>query len=614
MSAFWFQALAEMDEGAAGVLAPYRDVSPLPPAERREEAATRARAWLGNQFPCPNMAILAGTSQLDLAEPLLGLLASIRLLVVDRDPERLAAGLNGVDGEFLGQAIRAGRVVVDVGEDRDAGINRFLAAADYSRVPTIRMLDARPPTEEEARMAREMTEPARELLRVQACDMSTRLRFGREWQYQMLSNVPAIIRQPGVQSLFGQFAGKPALIMGAGPSLDDVLPLLPSLGDRFVCIAVGRALNRLVRVGKVRPHLAVTGDGQALVKSHFKFKPPQLPVVASCFTHPEVVEGLDRVFFMEMDAMGLAEWMGDKIGPRGSIHAGGNVSTAAMSLAVELGCDPIVTVGVDFSYSASGKTHARGKLGAAGPQELPPGQIYYDVPGNYRPTVKTNRQMMHYVGFTEELIAAHPEKTFVNVNTDGARIEGMRLAKPEELAGYAAEPFGAAARIAEIYEAHCGSVDAGRVGGALRDDIASLRSLRTETLDAAMICNRLIMILRRPNGTPNAKEAAQDLLSRLEPVDVRLKADPVMNLIEARLEKVTRLLAEKMMTPEELAMSPAVRSYWRWREFYKGVADACGQTERLLMDVIRRIDAGGSPPDEERLGLERNPELVEMLA
>jgi hypothetical protein len=612
MSPYWFQALAETDESAASVLAPHVDVLPTPLAAGPEEAEAQARAWLANQYPCPTTVVVAGDSQMDLVEPLLRLIGSLRVLLVDRDAQRLAAGLNGVDGEALGEAIRAGRLVVDCGEDRDKGINRFLAAADYSRVPAIRLLSARTLSEEYDRMAGEMTLPARELLRLQACDMSTRLRFGKEWQNQMLRNVPSILRQPGVKSLFGKFEGIPALVLGAGPSLDDVIPYLNEVRGRFLVISVGRALTRLVKVAKFKPHLAVTGDGQELVKQHFKFKPPGLPVVASCFTHPEVVKGLDRIFFMEMDAMGLPEWLCGKIGPRGSVEAGGNVSTAAMSLAVEMGCNPIVAAGVDFSYAEGGKTHAVGKLGEAVSKPLPPGPLY-DVPGNYRETVKTNRQMMHYIDFTKDMIAHCPGKTFINVNTDGARIEGMRLARPEELASFSVEPFGAPSRIAEIYGQQAEAVDEAAFVASLKADVASLRTLRTEAMDAAMACNRLIMILRRPAATPNAMETVRGLLDQLAPLDTRLKTDPVMNLIESRLEKETRLLAERMMSPEELAMAPAVRSHWRWREFYKGVSNACQQSEKLLLGAIAQLDgAPGAAPLA--IELEENPEPLEMLA
>ena len=64
-----------------------------------------------------------------------------------------------------------------------------------------------------------------------------------------------------------------------------------------------------------------------------------------------------------------------------------------------------------------------------------------------------------------------------------------------------------------------------------------------------------------------------------------------------------------MMTPEELAVPPAVRSFWRWREYYKGVAEAGRWTADQLSNVIREIEGRTGSPD--RKDLEVNPQPME---
>ncbi len=609
----WFQALEEADKGVAEALAPHLPVSPAASATRPDEAEACVMAWLANQYPCPNMVLVSGASQVDLMEPLLAKISSIRLLLMDRNLERLADALTRVDSPVLGQAIREGRLILDVGETEDASTERFLRAADYTRVPVIRLLTARPLSEEENQMADELTRPARDLLRFQACDMSTRMRFGKEWQSQTLRNIPHMIQHAGIQSLFGKFAGHPAIVVAAGPSLDEALPYIKKFRKQFVVISIARPVGRLARLGKIRPDLVVTGDGQEIVKQQFKYVPADMPVAASCFTHASVTQDLKRVFFMEMESMGLPEWLKSKLGGLGEIHAGGNVATAAMSVAVALGCDPILTVGLDLSYPDSGKTHASGKLGETAGPGLNKQEKYYDVPGNYQPTVKTNRQMMHYVDFTNELIAYYSDKKFINVNTAGARITGAQLIRPEEIEAYAGEPINAAADIARIYEEDVRLRDRGAFLQALKEDLPQLRSLRTQCMDAAMTCNQMIMLMRRPSSFAHAEETGHACLKQLEPLDQRLKVDPIMNLLESRLESASRLLAERMMTAEEIAVPPAVRSFWRWREFYKSVADACRQSDAALTDVIRTIEQTAlSSPSQ--TNLETKPEPLEMPA
>ncbi len=611
MNPAWFNALADTDAEAAAALAPLVGTETLMPLPPPEESEALAREWMAQHMPSPNMAVVAGPVHVDLIPPLFTLFPDLRILVLDRDPARLAGALNAIDRPALAEAVRSGRLVIDPGELKDAGIDRFLRAADFSRVPTIRLVDVRDLSDEDCRMADDMTRPARELLRLQACDMSTRLRFGKTWQVQTLANIPAIIRNPGINTLFGKFAGRPALVVAAGPSLDETFPLMRKLRDRFMIIAVGRVVTRLVKVGKIVPDLIVTGDGQDFVKKHFAHRPAGVPVAASIFTHPEAVAVLDRIFFMEVESMGLSDWLRERIGPRGVIHAGGNVSTAAISVAVELGCNPVLTVGLDLSYAEDGRTHARRPLtDEEQAAQAAKKRLLYDVPGNYQPLVKTNRQMMHYVEFTRELVAYYSETKFVNINTAGARIDGMELIRPERLEEFAGEVRDTASDLKQLFEAHAGDINPVEFCEKLREDCRQLGSLRSECLDAGMTCNRLIMLMRRPGK--GAMELAQSYLNQLAPVDFRLKNDPVMNLIEARLESATRLLAERMMTKEQIAQSPGIRSNWRWREFYKGVADACEVTIKRINSVMATIEAT-TPARDATIIFEENQEPAEAL-
>lgn len=585
MDSEWFQALQEADPEAAMALSGAEDVS-AEPFVVMPDAGETARAWLTAQAACPNVVILPGAGQSDLIEPLLQLKETITILLLDRNAARLKFCLNAVGGTAIAAAIRSRRLLIDTGEAELQSIERFLNAADFSRVPRIRLLDARPVTDEDFLMATEMTKAARDLLRFQACDLSTRLRFGTAWQSQTVRNIPNIIKHAGIKTLFNQFRGLPALVIGAGPSLNTALPYIKALRGRFVVICVGRVVSHLHR-NQLNPDLIVTGDGQSIVKNHFKMKSAGTPVAASCFTDPDVIQELDRVFFMEMVSMRLPNWMHAKLGEQGEIYPGGNVSTAAMSVAVSLGCNPVLTAGFDLSYPEDGKTHAADQVG----KNFRAGGTYYDVPGNYQPTVKTNRQMFHYIDFANEFMADHPETTFVNINTAGARIEKMQLARPEEMETFAGDEINAAKRFSDIYEQNAADpVLAERCRNALREDLPSLQSLRTQCLGAAMVCNQMIMLMRRPGRVKDPEAALRAYLEQIRPVDERLKNDPVMDLLEARLEAATHALTGRMVAAEVHEISPAVRSHRRWRDFYEEVAAACLSSQTLIEEVIDRIE------------------------
>lgn len=608
MSRLWLDALSHVDESAAQTLGS-TSPTPLPAIPITDAARDCVKAWLKTQYQIPDLVIAGGDQQADLISPLLERSPTLHVLWVDQQTDRLAAALDRIESPVVTDAIRNGRLVVDPGETEDLSTERFLKAADFSRIPTIRVLEARPVDTADFQMINEMTRAARDLIRWQATDMSTRLRFGMEWQYQTLRNLPSITRHPGIESLFGRFTGMPAIVVAAGPSVDESLAYIKELRNRFVVICVGRILTRLLAVGKVRPHLVITADGQSFVEKHFKYLPAGMPVVATVFSHPDVIDKLDRTFYLDMLSMGLSEWMTQKLGPRGEVHSGGNVASVALGVAAALGCNPVLAVGQDLSYPASGKTHARGKLNEDKDWKLPDHQKYYDIPGNYQPTVKTNRQMMHYVQFTEDLVANNPHVRFINVNTGGARIEGMELIRPEQIADFAApEPVSIGTIIQQIHDEKAAAIDTRQTVDTLRSDLPVLKSLRSQCLDAAMVCNRMIMLMRRP--PPDAEQQAQASLGELEQLDRRLKEDPIIHLLEARLEGASQLLSERIVLPEERAFSPAVRSFRRWREYYENVAGACLWTEHLLADVLKEMEE--PTVDKTENNLIEKPETVEV--
>jgi hypothetical protein len=211
--------------------------------------------------------------------------------------------------------------------------------------------------------------------------------------------------------------------------------------------------------------------------------------------------------------------------------------------------------------------------------------------GNYRAEVRTNRQMMHYIDFTEEFIGNHPDTQFVNLNTAGARIEGMTLDVPESLEKYLAGPVNAGGRIAKRYAAGLGDVDKRRAlcRDALQTDLPLLQCLRKECMDAAMVCNQLLMLVRQPRLVANPEARLHELLGQLSAVDDRLRNDPVMHLLDARLETAHHALSERMTSEADLRMAPSVRSHRRWRAYYMEVAKACEETEQILRNVLEQF-------------------------
>lgn len=165
----------------------------------------------------------------------------------------------------------------------------------------------------------------------------------------------------------GKFANVPAIICGAGPSLQKSFSLLRELDTRALIIAGGSAIPILSQQG-IRPHLALALDPNEEEYERFKQNAYfEGPFVFAPRLHHQVFATCNGPFgYLKTDTGGLAEsWLEERlslaqeaIGPDLGDEAF-SVTTLAISMAYAFGCDPIILTGVDLAFS-EGKHYAPG--------------------------------------------------------------------------------------------------------------------------------------------------------------------------------------------------------------------------------------------------------------
>jgi hypothetical protein len=145
--------------------------------------------------------------------------------------------------------------------------------------------------------------------------------------------------------------GMPAIICGAGPSLNQAIPLLTELRDRAVIIAGGTAITALC-ASNVLPHFAASLDPDP---PHARF------LDQSCFETPFFYQSrfnaellttvhAQRIWMPGTGNYPLEQWLA---GDPSAFDSGWTVATFCLSIAVHLGCEPILLTGTDFCAEAS---------------------------------------------------------------------------------------------------------------------------------------------------------------------------------------------------------------------------------------------------------------------
>ena len=148
-----------------------------------------------------------------------------------------------------------------------------------------------------------------------------------------------------VWSLKELLCGFPCIIVAAGPSLSKNLVLLKESQQLFVIIAVDTIFQVLLRHG-IEPDFILVIDPQHKSKRYFENIPPNRSILVfdSMVCH-QILRNYSGKKVGIASNMHFSLWLEKVSCFKGGLNVGGSVSTVAYSLALKLGCDPIIFIG-----------------------------------------------------------------------------------------------------------------------------------------------------------------------------------------------------------------------------------------------------------------------------
>ena len=407
------------------------------PRAPREEARRLVAAALE---PTSDIALLLGFGLGYLAEACFE--AGVeQVLVCEADPALLAAALESRDLSALLSEERLGFVV---GGEPEAVLSA-LEASGASRASIIGL--------RAAELARaEWYAPARGAAErwnaKGSANENTLRRFGRLWVRNLSKNMDLVASSPGVRALEGRFAGMPAIVLAAGPSLDEVLPFMDEIAQRVLVICVDTALRSLAARG-LEPDFLVVVDPQYWNWRHIAgLRAPRAVMISESAAWPAVFRAPCRRLFLGGSLFPLGRRIEGFSGAKGQLGAGGSVATSAWDLARLLGCDPVWMAGLDLGFPG-GATHAAASFfeqrSLATARRLHPAEAWQaaalcGLPGIDAPAlgggrVRTDARMSLYGWWFEARLARSGAPHTLSLSASGLLIPGMRLGTIEELLG-----------------------------------------------------------------------------------------------------------------------------------------------------------------------------------
>jgi len=261
---------------------------------------------------------------------------------------------------------------------------------------------------------------------------------GRGWLNHTLRNLRTIFQESSIIHLKDYLVGKRAIIVAAGPTLDQTIPFLKKIEKKCVIIAISRAIKTLLHAN-IQPDFCMVVDGHPAVKQHFAKIPSeqlkQIHLIAPVNVSPVVISLFkDRIFGFSLSAEAINSCLQIFNIEYPILRSAGTVTVNALDAACYFGCTKLYAFGFDLCEKDDGSRYAEDADLSNKVYRL---KAFVKVAGNWQPTVKTTSAFSRYIKWTSDFCKKiqedMPNTTITNINYGGAKIDIMPAKKPEQI-------------------------------------------------------------------------------------------------------------------------------------------------------------------------------------
>lgn len=510
------------------------------------------------------------------------------LLVLEKSPEIIRCAMENRD---LAGLLSDSRFILLLGAQEDD-----IAESMRSRSSrTTAFIVHRGSSQADADYYANVTRIAKSYISAKDVNVATLAKFEKTWTSNIIRNLPVLCDGADAGQFFDKFAGIPAIVVAAGPSLPESIPFIRENLTRAVIIAVDTSYFILRRYG-IEPHFCVTVDPQVINARYFEGHDGGSAVlVGDPCAHPSafrLFKGRISVTGIPFDMM---KWIERATGTRGELAHGGSVSTNAYDFAKKLGCSPVVMVGQDLAFT-KGLAHARGsyldELIHLRAHRTFTSQMFNRsqlsaLPAIWRKGIRsakvhTNQKMMIFIGWFEK----RNDPFLINATADGSFLHGVTHTQSGDLSFPDRDDL--AARIDKLYASAEPSLqEKNDRRNRLRTMVSSMAASSRELIEKLSRAVKLSENLCRQfeSGIPDSGKVSY-ILGKLSDVDRSLESmGEAKDMIGLTVQRVIHTITEGYDVDDGKAVSKdhsvALRSLYLYRGLLDGASFALTSLDRI---------------------------------
>lgn len=271
-------------------------------------------------------------------------------------------------------------------------------------------------------------------------------KFRKLWFRNSLSNISKTCLLDGVNIFKDKGKELPFLILGAGPSLQIILPLLNKIKDKVVTVCVDTSLRACLR-HNYQPDFIIITDPQYWAYRHIAgLKSPESILILENAVYPSVFNFQCKKLVACQSQLPIGGFFEKHVQELGSLGAGGSVASCAWNFAELAGSSKIFVCGLDLGFPDK-QTHIKGstfeEASHANSIKIKPAEtsgmpllfsgnacLEKDYEGNL---ILTDQRMKMFAWWFESRIASCPHAKTYTIAPQGLKIPGIIPVSVQEL-------------------------------------------------------------------------------------------------------------------------------------------------------------------------------------
>lgn len=374
-------------------------------------------------------------------------------------------------------------------------------------------------------------------------------------------------------------ANLPAVIVAAGPSLEDNIEELKKLKEKVIILAVDRTIDYLLDSG-IEPDFLVTLDPMKLLKDYSRRTDLAVPLICIMESNYEILSRHKGRKIIGNCTRFLDEiYQQKKVAPP-RILTSGSVATIAFSACLEMGIKRIILVGQDLAYR-NNKTHMNEEIQD---QEFNP-LTDVMIEGIESNKVRSRYDWKEFLNWFQDMIVLNPDIEVIDVKSSGAMIKGTTLMSLADVANKYCKQVFFCKEAMDNLNVTFNSEDINKLYNYLNKNISILEGMRKKAQEAIKSCRTLIEEENKNNASMFKIEKEVKNLKKanryIERQSIYKIMDPFINA------QATSQLSEIYQFSNDLKEN-SINTYKKSISIYEAVIEAVDYVMPLIENTIKK--------------------------